>query len=498
MIRKISLIIICCSIWFAAPCQPTWTHIPLSDTTLSNWKFELLVNTYKSMYVDKENRIYVSGEFDSLGKIAAHHIGYYQNGEWHAMESGIPSEKALGASALTYAEFQGKLYVGGWFYGLGDKPAYCIGIWDGTKWDTLYQRAFTDFPDKIIYTMKVINNELWVGGNFDSIAGIRANGLAKFDGKQWHSVNLPIHPSYTADYPHINNSVRDIAYYKGKVYIAGILYVGPPDVGWGAAVLENGTWKPLQHYYSGGTMYKIIEYRDELYFAGRWQHFENNVFTVYSLRKWNGETWSNVGNTTYIQGISDMEVFKGKLYIVGGFQHIGPSGYYGEPVSLPCYGIVSWDGEKWCNLNRRYSHYPMALAKSGDGKELYVLNHKVMVNGHRVHGFISKFSDANYPCNCWEVDNLPEPDNIENEIILYPNPTHSQFSLEFKNIELPDFQAQVKIFNVLGQEVHNQMLFEVYPYTQHTLNVGYLRAGSYFVQINAGDKRITKKLVVTR
>lgn len=75
------------------------------------------------------------------------------------------------------------------------------------------------------------------------------------------------------------------------------------------------------------------------------------------------------------------------------------------------------------------------------------------------------------------------------EIIIYPNPTHSSFTLETgKNISLEDIQ----VFNLLGQEVevHYSNLQEKKVEVNLTGNL----AGVYFVRFNTGEGFVTHKL----
>jgi len=152
--------------------------------------------------------------------------------------------------------------------------------------------------------------------------------------------------------------------------------------------------------------------------------------------------------------------------------------------------IVEYDGKQWCVIHDEKKGDPAGLILFSLGKDLYLLG-----NDRAIY----KYNEASISYKCTEKKGfIPDEKELETQLNIYPNPTHSEFTIEFMNVELPNFQANVKILNILGQEIHNQMLFEAYPFSKHRLNVGYMSAGTYFVQVSSGDKTVTKKLVVTR
>ncbi|TRX32042.1 T9SS type A sorting domain-containing protein [Flavobacterium sp. ZT3R18] len=68
---------------------------------------------------------------------------------------------------------------------------------------------------------------------------------------------------------------------------------------------------------------------------------------------------------------------------------------------------------------------------------------------------------------------------------MYPNPTSS-----FVNVRMADNRASsFRIFNYLGQQVDSGKLSE------NAINVGKLSAGTYIIEVNDGQKTMTKKLI---
>ena len=62
-----------------------------------------------------------------------------------------------------------------------------------------------------IFSMHVYDGYLYVGGGFEEIGGIPAQGIARWDGKQWCSCNSSFH----------GGSVLSMTHYRDTLYVAG-------------------------------------------------------------------------------------------------------------------------------------------------------------------------------------------------------------------------------------------------------------------------------------
>lgn len=78
--------------------------------------------------------------------------------------------------------------------------------------------------------------------------------------------------------------------------------------------------------------------------------------------------------------------------------------------------------------------------------------------------------------------------NLNNfQISLYPNPSNDLLNIECKNKN-----AEIKIIDVFGNTVKQQNTAS----NNTTIHVSDLKEGFYFIQINAINATITKKLIV--
>ena len=132
----------------------------------------------------------------------------YQNDSIFPFGRGIYIGSSTGnvnEGIMCSAVYQGQLYVAGDF---SSDIGRTILKWDGTYWSTVGNAA--GIAPFSIRTMKVYNNELYVGGSFVYIGGVYASHIAKWDGTKWCGLG-----SY------INGSVNDITVYNNELIIAG-------------------------------------------------------------------------------------------------------------------------------------------------------------------------------------------------------------------------------------------------------------------------------------
>src|SRR5271168_4322216 len=64
-----------------------------------------------------------------------------------------------------------------------------------------------------INTMKVINNNLYIGGWFDSVAGFPSMGIAQWNDTNWSSLNFPNLKDFF--------TIEAICEYQGSIYVGG-------------------------------------------------------------------------------------------------------------------------------------------------------------------------------------------------------------------------------------------------------------------------------------
>lgn len=93
-----------------------------------------------------------------------------------------------------------------------------------------------------------------------------------------------------------------------------------------------------------------------------------------------------------------------------------------------------------------------------------------------------------------------DPDDLNSEITIYPNPSNGIFNLCVRNTAPGNNYAELSIFNSLGVKVYSDRILNTKPVTSSaetffTLDLD-LPCGTYFVQVTMKDKVYNKKMVV--
>ncbi len=123
---------------------------------------------------------------------------------WSALSTGA-GQNTYTDAVTAMATFNGNLIIGGYFDTVGGIPANDIAAWNGSSWTALgpgiNKKIYGGFYNGI-NAMAVFNNELYVGGSFDTAGGMPVNGIAKWDGTSWTSVGGGITGYISVPIPH--------------------------------------------------------------------------------------------------------------------------------------------------------------------------------------------------------------------------------------------------------------------------------------------------------
>ncbi|MGA9771168.1 MAG: hypothetical protein WBV94_19195 [Blastocatellia bacterium] len=106
------------------------------------------------------------------------------------------------------------LYVGGstmFFFGL--PVINGIARWDGNNWSDV--GGGVELCPSIcygaVYALEAKGDDIYAGGAFTSIDGVKANGIARYDGTKWHALGSGV-----------DGRVQAIAFKDNEVYVGGL------------------------------------------------------------------------------------------------------------------------------------------------------------------------------------------------------------------------------------------------------------------------------------
>ena len=289
----------CCSYASGERCEPEW-DTTVGDPGVSHpylvWSVDVL-----RVYDDGTGEmLYAAGGFDDFAGLPdTYNIARWDrdNNIWSSVGGGF-----YDGFVQAMATFDGgsgpELVVGGSFSGTNSGVPYTANIakWNGSEWSALGTGIPAEFVASMTTWDGVGGNRLYAGGRFPTAGGVTANGIAAWDGTQWHSM-------------------------------------GDGITGWQPYVGHMMVWDDG----SG----------EKLYVGGRFNTMDG--LNIPLLARWDGETWEQVGsgliNDNTLFGIESMAVYddgSGPALYVGGYEFHAP----GQPVG----NVSKWDGQQWTTV----------------------------------------------------------------------------------------------------------------------------------------------------
>jgi len=218
-----------------------------------------------------------------------------------------------------------ELIAGGFFFGApGVADTKSIAKWDGSQWSSL-GAGFPGNSANSIWGMTkwdVTGTErLYVGGGFDVIGGVTANGVASWDGSTWRDLGIGITGAFS-------------------------------PVVFGMQVFDDGAG-------------------EQLYAVGRFD-FMDGLFSPF-IARWDGTQWTTVGgamgSTSALASIEAITAFddgSGPALYVGGNRFVPP----GQPAA----SVAKWDGTQWTTVGQNIGGRVTSLQgfDDGSGPALYL------------------------------------------------------------------------------------------------------------------------------
>jgi flagellar hook assembly protein FlgD len=95
----------------------------------------------------------------------------------------------------------------------------------------------------------------------------------------------------------------------------------------------------------------------------------------------------------------------------------------------------------------------------------------------------------------WTATGLSVNDNVSpnTKVVIYPNPTHGQFNMEFKN-EIKN----IKISNMLGQVVYDEKVEQSAAGTSKNMDLSRFENGIYLINVSNNEGTSTYKVVLDK
>ena len=257
----------------------------------------------------------------------SNHIYKWDGSQWQKEAKGFyltTTNLGMYHSSSLYdaIEYNGQLVVSGEFDVAGGKPIKGIASWDGTNWNALGTGLEDPITGLNIYPHKmfIYNNNLYVVGNFKKAGGVTVNGIAYWDGAQWHAMGNGF-----------NSPVYGIEEYKGSLYVCGEFTKSGTDDLYSIAKWDGTKWvnagisltTDIPGYKAFGHTLKNIG--DLLYVAGGFDKCvdgNSQLVAGNNVLEYDGNFWYNMdgGTSSDAEGIID---YNGQILFGGGFDKAG-------------------------------------------------------------------------------------------------------------------------------------------------------------------------------
>ena len=249
------------------------------------------------------------------------------------------------------------LYVGGDFTKVDDVRANGIARWDGRKWSSLGAGV-----DGRVWAMAVGGADLYIGGDFTSAGGSPAAGVARWDGRRWSALGSGIGGRRDASGA---PTIFALAWSGGNLYAGGRFATAGGVTANGIARWNGRAWARLgDGVRSGsfdGVVHALATRNGQLYAGG--QFLSAGAAPAENIARWNGSAWTALGGGVRgnLEKVLAVAFVGEDLYVGGVFNRAG---------GIPAFNLAKWNSAGWSSLPLRAVDGVWAIA--ANGRQIYV------------------------------------------------------------------------------------------------------------------------------
>jgi hypothetical protein len=332
------------------------------------------------------NQLIIGGNFNIAGGNSTSNIAAWDGASWSTLNSGIlPINSRGGVKALTV--YNGSLIASG---ACEYSNINNIMKWNGTIWSNF---ASTNYYSDV-RALAIYNNKLIAAGSFTNIGGTVVNNIAQWNGTSWSALGTGI-TGFSGYY--VENGINTLLVYNNELYAGGTFTIAGGVTVSNIAKWNGTTWSSVGNGIAACNISSIAS-MDMSYWCYPYNGvgilcvYNNELYAgncTNGVVKWNGTSWIAVGGGLINGGVNPtfvrgMTVYNGKL-IVGG--------YFSSAGLTNAYNIAAWDGNNW---------YYVGGNTTNNGLDSYVNTLAVYNNSLYAGGTIQNAHGANpiVPFNC--------------------------------------------------------------------------------------------------
>lgn len=324
--------------------------------------------------------LFAAGTFVSIGGTSANWVAKWDGFNWRPVGEG-PDNGTNGSISCMIAHDDGSgpaLFVGGSFTTAGGQTANRVAKWNGEEWSPLASGL-----NNLVHTFHVFDDgtgpALYVGSQFLGLPATEEQAIVKWNGHSWNTFSIGARFSRVYMINNFDDGNGPALFVSGQSGLLG-----------GMAKYRGSVWSRLAGGIEGGYetpgVWALKEFHDNqgraLYAAGEFGSAGETTIKN-SIARWDGNTWSAVpkgpGPDWLTPIVYDLESFDDgtgqALYAAGFFWKVNND--------EECNSVAKWDGTSWTPVGNGLLAfgwsdgtgpgvvYALTLHDDGNGPALY-------------------------------------------------------------------------------------------------------------------------------
>jgi hypothetical protein len=232
--------------------------------------------------------------------------------------------------------YDGKLLLGGSFWGTTGGTSHSMALYDGSGWSPLPGgglQIFDLYGDSgpRVHAMAEYQGDVYVAGGFAGAGARSAASLARWDGSRWSEV--------VTGGQAVNGIVEALAYWDQKLVAGGFFVTAGQWTVDNIAVFDNGSWEPMDAGIDG-YIRALVPYDGGVVAAG--YIWSVNGVRVRGIAAWDGSEWRGLGSGLGDGDAGAVAVWEGELIAGGRFEQAG---------GVAARNVARWDGAAWTAMS---------------------------------------------------------------------------------------------------------------------------------------------------
>lgn len=304
---------------------------------------------------------YVGGAFRTAGATTVQHIGLWTGTKWNTLGGGIAGTKTGSYITAICEAPNGDVYVGGLFNTAGSTAAKNVAMWDVSA------RTWCKLSTGVVGVVRAMDinrsGNLVVAGSFNTAGGVTMRRIALWNGAKWTTLGAGLSaPAWAIGITPIGQVVVG-----GTFHTAGAVESRHIGYWTGPNAFPVNTWRVPGTYPAGSAaqwgmsdnVYAIAMTNDRVYAGGAFH--TAGVVAASHVAIWNMNNWNALGS-----GVTDI-CWALKVMADGS---VAAGGSFNTAGGHRTGGIGIWNGYDWVNAGAAFTNV-QAIQEDSQGRRYY-------------------------------------------------------------------------------------------------------------------------------